>query len=117
MFGVDVGAFVTESACLSSRPCVSAKQCLFVCLFASLDFEKMLTTEAALSGCFLPESPHVSFLFVLFDLCMNSNKTLAMCRPPTCCCFLSSLISRVKYVIFLAFRAQFLQTRMDHTDM
>lgn len=53
-----------------------------VALFASPDFEKTLTTEAALCGCFLRELPHVSFLFVLFDLCMNSNKTLAMCRRP-----------------------------------
>lgn len=28
-----------------------------------------------------PELPHLSFLFVLFDLCMNSNKTLAVCDP------------------------------------
>lgn len=55
---------------------------MFVGLFASTDFEKTLTTQAALCGCFLCELPHVSFLFVLFDLCMNSNKTLAMCRRP-----------------------------------
>lgn len=52
---------------------------MFVSLFVSPDFEKSLTMEAALFGRFLPELPHVSFLFVLFDLCMNSNKTLAMC--------------------------------------
>lgn len=55
---------------------------MFVGLLASPDFETTLTTEAALCGCFLRELPHVSFLFVLFDLCMNSNKTLAMCRHP-----------------------------------
>lgn len=45
-------------------------------------------TEAALFGRFLPELPHVSFLFVLFDLCMNSNKTLAMCWRPAWICLI-----------------------------
>lgn len=64
-----------------STSCVYAEQqCLLVC-FASPDFEKTLRTEAALCGCFLYELSHVSFLCVVW-LCMNSNKTLAMCRRP-----------------------------------
>lgn len=91
---------------------------MFVGLFASSDFEKTLTTQAALCGCFLCELPHVSFLFVLFDLCMNSNKTLAMCPRPAGFVTLSWFPElNASYVIFSAFRLQFLQTRMAATDL
>lgn len=49
-------------------------------------WKEMLIREAVLCDCYFPELPHLSFLFVLFDLCMNSNKTLAVCPHP---CFLS----------------------------
>lgn len=49
-----------------------------------------------LCGCYFPELPHLSFLFVLFDLCMNSNKTLTVFPHP---CFCLCLSFRHKHVL------------------
>lgn len=51
-----------------------------------------------------------SFLFVLFDLCMNSNKTLAVFPHP--CLFVFVFISRVKY--FLQHATVFCSTTHCH---